>query len=94
MIGFKVLTKNGLKGPFKKSSLLKAITSALIPLQARVLDLETGRYLSAAELVGEQVDPPSNPFAEAQEKVDQAAITNITDYVIPADTDELKLADE
>lgn len=57
MIGYKVLTKHGLKGPYKKSSILKAITSAQIPLQARLLDLETGRYLSAAELVGENVDP-------------------------------------
>jgi hypothetical protein len=57
MIGYKVLTKQGLKGPYKKSSILKAITSAQIPLQARLLDLETGRYLSAAELVGESVDP-------------------------------------
>ena len=52
MIGFKILTKHGLKGPFHKSSILKAITAAQIPLQARLLDLETGRYLSAAELVG------------------------------------------
>ncbi|MBZ0136207.1 MAG: hypothetical protein K8I27_07535 [Planctomycetes bacterium] len=56
MIGYKVLTKQGLKGPYKKSSILKAITSAQIPLQARLLDLETGRYLSAADLVGESVD--------------------------------------
>jgi hypothetical protein len=41
--------------------LLKAITSAQIPLQARLLDLETGKYLSAAELVGEQVDKPAKP---------------------------------
>jgi len=57
MIGYKILTKQGLKGPFRKSSILKAITSAQIPLQARLLDLETGRYMSAAELVGESVDP-------------------------------------
>lgn len=61
MIGFKILTKDGLKGPYQKASLLKAITSAQIPLQARLLDLETGKYLSAAELVGEQVDKPAKP---------------------------------
>jgi hypothetical protein len=61
MIGFKVLTKDGLKGPFKKSSIIKAITAAQIPLQARLLDLETGRYLSAAELVGESVDRGFKP---------------------------------
>ena len=58
MIGFKILAKQGLKGPYRKSSILKAITTAQIPLQARLLDLETGRYMSAAELVGEQLDQP------------------------------------
>jgi hypothetical protein len=57
MIGYKVLSKEGLKGPFKKSSIVKAITSATLPLQARLLDLSTGRYIFAAELVGEQIDP-------------------------------------
>ena len=56
MQGYKVLAKDGLKGPFKKSSILKAITSAMLPLQARLLDLQTGRYIMAAELVGEQID--------------------------------------
>ena len=65
MIGYKVLTKQGLKGPFKKSSILKAITSAQLPLQARLLDLETGRYLSAADLVGEDVESeiPNGPVS-------------------------------
>lgn len=93
MIGFKVLTKHGLKGPFQKSSLLKAITSAMIPLQARLLDLETGRYLSAAELVGELPDPPSSPMAETREKVDQADLNEIKDFVTPNDS-ELRLTDE
>jgi hypothetical protein len=57
MIGYKVLTSSGLKGPFMKSSLIKAITSAMVPLQARVLELETNRYLYAADLVGERIDP-------------------------------------
>ncbi|MBZ0136206.1 MAG: hypothetical protein K8I27_07530 [Planctomycetes bacterium] len=56
MIGYKVLAKDGLKGPFKKSSILKAITTASLPLQARLLDLQTGMYLRAAELVGEEVE--------------------------------------
>ncbi|MBK9974537.1 MAG: hypothetical protein IPP14_07165 [Planctomycetes bacterium] len=59
--GFKVLTKDGLKGPYQKSSVIKAITSAQIPLTARLLDLETGRYLSAAELVGEQAETKRPP---------------------------------
>lgn len=61
MIGFKVLTKDGWKGPFQKVSVIKAITSAEIPLQARLHDLERGVYLSAAELVGEETDTPDPP---------------------------------
>lgn len=56
MIGYKVLSKDGLKGPFKKSSILKAITTATLPLQARLLDLQTGMYIRAAELVGEEIE--------------------------------------
>jgi hypothetical protein len=61
MIGYKVLSKDGLKGPFKKSSILKAITTATLPLQARLLDLSTGLYIRAAELVGEEIEkaPPA-----------------------------------
>ena len=96
MIGFKVLTSNGLKGPFKKSSILKAITSAQIPLQARLLDLETGRYLSAAELVGEQPDPPAfvTEAATVSEEKDIAEISNLGDKVVTDDTNELKLDEE
>ncbi|MEZ5991893.1 MAG: hypothetical protein R3E76_06035 [Planctomycetota bacterium] len=64
MIGYKVLSKDGLKGPFKKSSIVKAITSAMVPLQARLLDLSTGRYIFAAELVGEQIDPQQGTHAQ------------------------------
>lgn len=66
MIGYKVLTSNGLKGPFMKSSLIKAITSAMVPLQARVLELETNRYMYAADLVGEKIDP-KDPALRATE---------------------------
>jgi hypothetical protein len=55
------MTKDGLKGPFQKSSVIKAITSAQIPLSARLLDLATGKYLSAAELVGEQSEARKAP---------------------------------
>jgi hypothetical protein len=97
MTGFKILTKQGLKGPFRKSSLLKAITSAMIPLQARLLDLETGRYLSAAELVGETVDPPTTAQGKAQARNDQQDLTDIKDFVVneepPRDgPDDLSLA--
>ncbi|MBK9974538.1 MAG: hypothetical protein IPP14_07170 [Planctomycetes bacterium] len=61
MVGLKVLCKDGLKGPFLKSSIVKAITSAMIPLQARLLDLETGRYVCAADLVGEKIDSRQAP---------------------------------
>lgn len=59
--GYKVLTKDGLKGPYQKSSIIKAITSAQIPLSARLLDIATGKYLSAAELVGEQSEARQAP---------------------------------
>lgn len=69
MVGYKVLSKSGLRGPFRKSSIIKAITTAMLPLQARLLDLETGRYLCAAELVGEAIEktpraPKPEPKAE------------------------------
>jgi hypothetical protein len=85
MIGFKVLTKDGLKGPFKKSSILKAITTAQIPLQARLLDLETGRYLSAAELVGEDLD-------RGNAGKNDEHITSISDHII--EDGKLKLDEE
>lgn len=74
MIGYKVLAKDGLKGPFKKSSILKALTSAMLPLQARLLDLQTGRYIVAAELVGELIDTTApEPKAKTPVKADKQA---------------------
>jgi hypothetical protein len=61
MVGYKVLTKEGLRGPFKKSSILKAVTSAMLPLKTRLLELETGRYVTAADLVGEKIDSVPSP---------------------------------
>ncbi|MCA8916409.1 MAG: hypothetical protein KDB90_13445 [Planctomycetes bacterium] len=75
MHGYKVLSKDGLKGPFKKSSILKAITSAMLPLQARLLDLQTGRYVMAAELVGEQIDTHhAQPKPEKMTRADRPAV--------------------
>jgi len=68
MIGYKVLAKDGLKGPFKKSSILKAITTATLPLQARLLDLQTGMYIRAAELVGEEVEKRQGTHGEPKAK--------------------------
>lgn len=79
MIGFKILTKQGLKGPYRKSSILKAITTAQIPLQARLLDLETGRYMSAAELVGEQLDQPQ-PDSEEGDQGDELKLEEDTGH--------------
>ena len=87
MIGYKVLSKDGLKGPFKKSSILKAISSAMVPLQARLLELHTGRYIVAAELVGEQIDP--REATHAGPKVD--TIKKLAEQPLPA---PLKLAEE
>ena len=67
MIGYKVLTRSGLKGPYQKSSIIKAITSAMLPLQARLLDLQTGQYVSAAELVGELPEAGSAPAPVASD---------------------------
>ncbi|MCA8946002.1 MAG: hypothetical protein KDB29_07235 [Planctomycetes bacterium] len=93
MIGFKVLTKQGLKGPFKKSSILKAITSAEIPLQARLLDLETGRYLSAAELVGEQEGGLASATVKKPNEAERQELSDIHDHVTD-DSGELRLDEE
>ena len=68
MIGYKVLSKDGLKGPFKKSSILKAITTATLPLQARLLDLQTGMYVRAADLVGEEIEKRQATHAEPKKQ--------------------------
>jgi hypothetical protein len=57
-VGFKVLTKKGLTGPFLKSSVLKGIEMGLIPLKAKLYDMEGERYVVAADLVGEELDHP------------------------------------
>jgi hypothetical protein len=75
-VGFKVLTKKGLTGPFLKSSVLKGIEMGLIPLKAKLYDMEGERYVVAAELVGEELDlPPAKAkkaTAKAQEKLELA----------------------
>lgn len=94
MIGFKVLTKHGLKGPFQKSSVIKAITSAQIPLSARLLDLETGKYLYAAELVGEKMEArPARPKKLEQYDPDVTMpMREDRKEPPPEDSDELRLA--
>ncbi|CAG0956749.1 hypothetical protein PLCT2_00514 [Planctomycetaceae bacterium] len=59
-VGFKVLTKKGLTGPFLKASVLKGIEMGLVPLKAKLYDMEGERYVVAADLVGEELDhaPP------------------------------------
>lgn len=88
MIGFKVLAKDGLKGPFLKRSVIKAITSAVIPLDARLLDLETGKYVSAAELVGEQSERRAAP------KLLREVDPDVTVPMQSAEGPALALADE
>ena len=83
MIGYKILTKQGLKGPYLKSSILKAITSAQIPLQARLLDLETGRYMSAAERVGENVDPEPKVNFDSDKSTDSSELRLDEDAGVP-----------
>ncbi len=75
-VGFKVLTKKGLTGPFLKSSVLKGIEMGLIPLKAKLYDMEGERYVVAADLVGEELDlPPAKAkkaTAKAPEKLELA----------------------
>jgi hypothetical protein len=52
--GYKVLVKGELKGPFKESSLINGIRAGMLPLSARLLDLDTGEYIEARKLVGDQ----------------------------------------
>ncbi|MCC6572554.1 MAG: hypothetical protein IT462_02070 [Planctomycetes bacterium] len=56
MIGFKVMTKDGLRGPFQKSSILKGIETGTVPLKAKLLDLQTNRMITASDLVGVELD--------------------------------------
>lgn len=52
--GYKVLVRGELKGPFKESSLINGIRAGMLPLSARLLDLDTGEYIEARKLVGDQ----------------------------------------
>lgn len=95
MIGFKVVTRDGLKGPFQKSSVIKAITSAQIPLNARLLDLETGKYLYAAELVGEKMETRPAPPKKLEQFDPDVTMPMREDKKpdpVPDDSDELRLA--
>lgn len=67
-VGFKVLTKKGLTGPFLKSSVLKGIEMGLIPLKAKLYDMEGERYVVAADLVGEELDHPPAKAKKATAK--------------------------
>ncbi|MBX3461412.1 MAG: hypothetical protein KF696_15815 [Planctomycetes bacterium] len=51
---YKVLVKGELKGPFKESSLINGIRSGMLPLTAKLLDIDTGEYIDARKLVGDQ----------------------------------------
>ncbi len=69
-IGFKVLMKKGLSTPYMKSSILKGIEMGLIPLKARLYDMEGERYVIAADLVGEELDHPPAPKVKAAAKTE------------------------
>lgn len=51
---YKVLVKGELKGPFKESSIINGLRAGMLPLRAKLLDLETGEYIEARKLVGEK----------------------------------------
>lgn len=50
---YKVLVKGELKGPFKESSIINGIRAGMLPLTAKLMDLETGEYVMAKQLVAE-----------------------------------------
>jgi len=91
MIGYKVLSKDGLKGPFKKSSIVKAINSAMLPLQAKLLELDSGRYVFAAELVGEQIDHAAKAKPAPLKKADHPAVKEAVKQMA---SQPLKLAED
>lgn len=51
---YKVLVKGELKGPFKESSIVNGIRAGMLPLKARLLDLETGKYIEARKLINDE----------------------------------------
>lgn len=50
---YKILVKGELKGPFKESSIINGIRSGMVPLTAKLQDLDTGEYVMARDLVDE-----------------------------------------
>lgn len=51
---YKVLVKGELKGPFRESSIINGIRAGMLPLSAKLMDIETGEYVEARKLVAEQ----------------------------------------
>lgn len=51
---YKVLVKGELKGPFKASSILNGLRAGMLPLSAKLLDIETGQYIEARKLAGDK----------------------------------------
>lgn len=54
--GYKVLAKDGLRGPFLKTSIIKGIALGKVPLDARLLDIETGKYVPAWTLIASSLE--------------------------------------
>ncbi|MCA8910443.1 MAG: hypothetical protein KDB82_01965 [Planctomycetes bacterium] len=50
---YKVLVKGELRGPFKESSIINGIRSGMVPLTAKLLDIDSGEYIRARDLVDE-----------------------------------------
>ncbi len=83
MIGFKVMTKDGLRGPFQKASILKAIETGVVPLKAKLLDLQANRMILAADLVGVELDSKAEK-AEAAVKPEAKAKPKVPPALKPA----------
>ncbi|MDC1142209.1 hypothetical protein OAU50_03890 [Planctomycetota bacterium] len=50
---FKVVVKGELKGPFKETSIVNGIRSGMVPLGAKLLDMQTNEYITASDLINE-----------------------------------------
>ncbi|MCC6465588.1 MAG: hypothetical protein IT463_09645 [Planctomycetes bacterium] len=54
---YKVIVRGEMKGPFKESSIINGIRAGMLPLSAKLLDLETGQTIEARTLLKNAQSP-------------------------------------
>ena len=54
--GYMILVKGERKGPFRESSILNGIRSGMVPLTAKIIDLDTEEEMTARDLIGDPAD--------------------------------------